>query len=182
MVPVFYLEMTDNGDDEVEDIGDKKKKSKEKNKVSSKIKRIGAQMTSVFVTIPIAKTVITFSDENRDGKLVLEIDGQHRTSLADCWSRVQDELKKSYSKLRQYDGQYLAYSLLDQAVDMIGPVISKLRKAIHLEKTELPKQQYKNMDYIHLLGNELKRMRNKLKPFMRLLVHVIEDDTILPGP
>mmetsp|Transcript_42810 Transcript_42810/g.103329 ORF Transcript_42810/g.103329 Transcript_42810/m.103329 type:complete len:523 (+) Transcript_42810:202-1770(+) len=72
-----------------------------------RIKKIGVQMTSVFVTMPLGETLISFNNSG---------------SLSRCWDRTKNELKKSYSKLRQYDGQYLAYSLLDQAVDIIGYV------------------------------------------------------------
>lgn len=57
--------------------------------------------------MPLGETVISFNNSG---------------ALPRCWDRTQNELKKGYSKLRQYDGQYLAYSLLDQAVDLIGQV------------------------------------------------------------
>jgi Mg2+ and Co2+ transporter CorA len=95
---------------------------------------------------------------------------------------VQGELKKSYSKLRQYDGQYLAYSLLDQAVDMLGPIVKEIGKAVDDEKQALRERSYKDMGHIHRLRDELKNMSRKLKPFKNLLMHVIEDKAISPGP
>mmetsp|Transcript_42815 Transcript_42815/g.103353 ORF Transcript_42815/g.103353 Transcript_42815/m.103353 type:complete len:267 (+) Transcript_42815:1426-2226(+) len=132
-----------------------------------RIKKIGVQMTSVFVTMPLGETLISFNNSG---------------SLSRCWDRTKNELKKSYSKLRQYDGQYLAYSLLDQAVDIIGPIIKSIRYAIRTEQQHLEKTQYQDLVYMHRLRENLKRMFNKLKPFIRLLEHIIEDETISPGP
>ena len=142
---------------------------------------ISMQLTSVFISMPLSRTVITFNKESRNNNVKVKIDARHETTLAHCWSRVQDELKKSYSKLRQYDGQYLAYSFLDQAVDIIGPIISDMKNAIDVEKQNLQDQHYKNMNRIHLLRDELRSMSRRLKPFTRLLVHVIEDEMISHG-
>jgi hypothetical protein len=142
---------------------------------------IGMQMTSVFITMPSSNTVITFNKESKNNNVAVKIDNRHETTLAHCWSRVQDELNKSYSKLRQYDGQYLAYSFLDQAVDVIGPIISDIKNVIDVEKQNLHDQHYRNMSRIHLLRDELRNMSRRLKPFTRLLVHVIEDETISHG-
>jgi len=70
---------------------------------------------------------------------------------------------------------------LNQTVDKIGPIIKKLSTDIAFETKALRERKYKNMDKIHVLGDELKAMGRKLKPFMRLLVHVIEDDCFSAG-
>ncbi|KAG7347990.1 CorA-like Mg2+ transporter [Nitzschia inconspicua] len=132
---------------------------------------------SVFVCLPWDNTVITYIKEGND-----IVQSGIRTLSSRPWRRVQEELTKSYSKLRQYSGQYLCYSLLDEAVDMIGPIISKVTKEIRKEKELLKSTQYKDLTYIHELGSQLRRMSRKLKPFVRLLQHVIEDEQILPGP
>lgn len=136
-----------------------------------RVSGIGLQMTSIFVTMPTGKTVITFNRQS----------GRHKP-VADCWSRVQSELEKSYSKLRQFDGQYLCYSLLDQAVHAIGPVVKETGDAIVEEKKVLRMRNYKDMRRIHTLRDELKLMVRKLKPVKNLLMHVIEDEAISPGP
>jgi hypothetical protein len=146
-----------------------------------RVKRVGVQMTSMFVILPDFKTVITYTSDKEGRDVPMTIDSRHSTSLKKCWSRVQGDLRKSYSKLRQYDGRYLAYSLLDQAVDFVGPIVKEMRTAVKVEKEELRRRKYKNMAYIHLLREELKRMSRKFKPFVRLLVHIIEDDTISSG-
>ncbi len=128
---------------------------------------IGVHMTSIFVTRPNGKTVITFNnDQNNDGL---------------CWQKLQEELKKDYSKLRQYDGQYFAYRLLDEAVDKIGVIVKKLKGVIKAEKKALIRDHYRDLEHIHSLKQEMYSMHRKFKPFLRLLVHVIEDDSFSPG-
>lgn len=133
--------------------------------------------------MPLGETVISFNMIEGDMEDVqVRLDDQHTEPLSRCWNRTQHELKKSYSKLRQYDGQYLAYSLLDQSVDIIGPIIKSMRRAIRAEHKHLEATHFRDLKYIHRLRDDLKIMCNKLKPFVRLLVHCIEDDTINPGP
>jgi phage regulator Rha-like protein len=147
-----------------------------------KICGIGYNMTSIFVTMPTGKTVITFNKQKTKKVDELESEDHHHTQSTDSWSRVKDDLEKSYSKLRQYDGQYLCYSLLYQAVDVIGPVVKEIRHGINDEKRTLRDLKYRNMRRIHILRDALKSMARKLKPVRNLLVHVIEDKTISPGP
>jgi Mg2+ and Co2+ transporter CorA len=127
---------------------------------------IGVHMTSIFITKPNGRTVITFNNELNEDK---------------CWYKLQGELKKDYSKLRQYDGQYLAYRLLDEAVDKIGAIVKKLKSVVKKEKKSLANHNYRDLDRIHSLKQEMKSMSRKFKPFLRLLVHVIEDDSFSPG-
>jgi Mg2+ and Co2+ transporter CorA len=146
MVPVFYLkEVEKDTDTEVPDDHMKKMTTKkasswrgcfDKKKLNifadeeEVLPKIGIHMTSIFITKPHGKTVITFNNEQCD---------------EDCWKPVRNELKKSYSKLRQYDGQYLAYSLLDQTVDKIGPIIKTITAAIQKERKILQEKDYKKL-------------------------------------
>jgi Mg2+ and Co2+ transporter CorA len=57
-----------------------------------------------------------------------------------------------------------------------------LTKEIKKEKEILVSSCYKHLDTIHQLTSELRKMSRKLKPFVRLLQHLIEDDKITPGP
>jgi Mg2+ and Co2+ transporter CorA len=127
---------------------------------------IGVHLTSIFITKPKGRTVITFNNELNEDK---------------CWYNLQSELKKDYSKLRQYDGQHLAYRLLDEAVDKIGAIVKKLKAVVKKERKDLAKHNYRDLDRIHSLKHEMKSMSRKFKPFLRLLVHVIEDDSFSPG-
>lgn len=132
-----------------------------------RISSIHAHMASMFVKTPANDTMITYVY----GDSVEE----------NVWLRVQQDLELSYSKLRQYDAQYLVYALLDEAVDAIEPVIAKVRAEIEEERERLRTAHFDSLDRIHHLKSELNKVSQKLKPFMRLLTHVIEDDAISPG-
>jgi Mg2+ and Co2+ transporter CorA len=136
-----------------------------------KIGKIRIQMTSIFVNVPTNDTIITYNNDRTSGD----------SFGSDCWLRVQKELGKGYSKLRQYDAQYLTYALLDRAVDLIDPIVRQLRKELSHEKQDLPETNYQSLERVHQLREQLENVVRKLKPFMRLLVHVIEDDAISPG-
>jgi Mg2+ and Co2+ transporter CorA len=138
-------------------------------------------MTSLFVNVPKNNTIITYND-HVVGTPMNETKSQRSSPLQfKDWLRVQQELGKSYSKLRQYDGQYLTYALLDQAVDLIGPIVATMRHEIAREKEIARKTKFERLERIHQLREELEKVARKLKPFMRLLVHVIEDEAISPG-
>ena len=126
---------------------------------------IGVQMTSIFITKPGGRTVITFNDERKEGR---------------PWWRLQGELKKEYSKLRQYDGQHLAYRLLDVAEDKIGEIVIKLKTIVRKEMRSVVNDKYRDLNRIHSLKHQMLSMNRKFKSFERLLKHVIEDDSFSP--
>lgn len=178
---------------------------KQKESTKSKVGKVHIQTTSIFVTVPSNDTIITYNGGCGYNRKLLPLpsprfastsrrrsrshnESRTRTTAGGknncCWRRVQKELGKSYSKLRQYDAHYLTYALLDQAVDLIEPIIQQIRNEIVQEQQILKDEIYNNtsrLDRIHDLRAELERIVRKLKPFMRLLVHVIEDDTISAG-
>ena len=63
-------------------------------------------MVTIFVNVPYNDTLITFRKSGQ----------QRGDDTNDMWKRVQNNLNKVYSKLRQYDSQYLLYGMLDAAV------------------------------------------------------------------
>lgn len=102
-----------------------------------------------------------------------------------CWTRIYEQLGKPHSKLRQYDAQYLTYALLDQAVDLLEPILHAMRHEILRQDKILQATNYQSTEALHRIHHlriELEKVARKLKPFLRLLVHVIEDDAISPGP
>ena len=124
-------------------------------------------MASMFVITPADDTIITY---------VYQDSGEEH-----LWQRVQQDLELSYSKLRQYDAQYLAYALLDEAVDAIDPIVASVRSEVVEERELLRSTHFDSLDRIHQLKTQLNKVSQKLKPFMRLLTHVIEDDAISSG-
>jgi Mg2+ and Co2+ transporter CorA len=70
---------------------------------------------------------------------------------------------------------------LDQAVDLLVPIVATMRRQIAREKGYLRQFNFNRLDRVHEIREELEKVSRKLKPFMRLLTHVIEDDAIVPG-
>ena len=132
--------------------------------------RVEIQMVSVFVNIPRNDTLITFAPSGSS------------TSSSHLWRRVRRELEKPYSKLRQYDAQYLTYALLDQSVDLLVPVVKSMRREINDEHQYLRSTEYsRGLRRIHEIKSNLERVNRTIKPFMRVLTHSIEDEAICPG-
>ena len=137
------------------------------NQPTTRLSCIRVNMTSIFVKMP------------KNDTMILHVHAlKHSPHLG---QRVKKELERSYSKLRQYDAQYLVYALLDEAVDALEPIISRVKQEIQDEREFLLATHYNSLDRIHHLKSELTKVNQKLKPFMRLLTHVIEDDAISPG-
>lgn len=144
--------------------------------------KIRTQMTSIFVNVPRNDTIITLtSGSTKDNAHWRKHRQTEEVTHHPLWERVRNELGKSYSKLRQYDAQYLTYALLDEAVDLINPIMTAVRREIETEASVLRKSKFRNLDRIQHLRRELERVGRKFKPFVRLLTHVIEDDAISPG-
>lgn len=132
------------------------------------IAQVNVECVSIFVNTPKYDTIITFNNN-----------GTSQTSdRRDYWDRVKKELAKGYSKLRQYDAQYLTYALLDLAADHLIPILSTMRKEIIREKEYLKKDKYESLSRVYQLQKELEKIRKQIKPFTRLLLNVIEDETI----
>lgn len=141
------------------------------------VSQVRIQMVSIFVNVPTNDTIITFTTGGVEGS-----SDNHDADGPVPWQlRVQKELEKSYSKLRQYDAQYLVYALLDQAVDLVTPLVSTYREEIDRQRIWLRQDHYRQLQNIHSIQRELEKVGRKLKPFLRLLTHVIEDDAISPG-
>jgi Mg2+ and Co2+ transporter CorA len=141
------------------------------------LSQVRIQMLSIFVNVPTNDTIITFMTGAEDSSS----DDNDAYGPVPWQLRVQKELEKSYSKLRQYDAQYLVYALLDQAVDLVVPLVSAFREEIDHQRTWLQQHHYRELQNIHSIQRGLEKVGRKLKPFLRLLTHVIEDDAISPG-
>lgn len=132
--------------------------------------RVEIQMVSIFVNIPRNDTLISFAPSS------------YSASSSHLWRRVRRELEKPYSKLRQYDAQYLTYALMDQSVDLLVPILKAMRREINDEHQYLRSTEYSHgLRRIHAIRKNLERVNRTLKPFMRVLTHSIEDEAICPG-
>ena len=159
MIPIISLTTTDATTHHDE--------TKSRNAPTTKV-----EMVSIFVNIPRNDTLITFRKKKKTDK------AEENTNT---WSRIKKGLQKTYSKLRQYDCQYLLYGMLDAAVDRVPPIIKQWNEIIEDEKKWLVSTRYINVDRVANIREEIVRMVRQLKPFQRVLTHVIEDDAICQG-
>lgn len=137
--------------------------------------RVKMEMVSIFVNVPRNDTIITCSSGSKHGR-------SGSGARIFFWNRVQKELEKPYSKLRQYNSQYLTYALLDGAVDLLVPIVKTMRREIADEQDFLRRTKYsRGLRRIHDLRQNLEAVCRAIKPFVRVLTHVIEDDAICPG-
>lgn len=145
------------------------------------VRKIQSQMVSIFVNVPKNDTIITFTSGVTSKRAAMNGTDNVTDSSHQLWERVQRELEKSYSKLRQYDAQYLTYALLDEAVDLVDPIMTTMRREIDRQRITLRQEKFRDLSRIRHLKSELEKVGRKFKPFLRLLTHVIEDDAISPG-
>jgi len=133
------------------------------------IAKVNVECVSIFVTVPNHNTIVTLNNNGTSD------------TRRDYWHRVKKELNKGYSKLRQYDAQHLTYVLLHEAAEQLVPIIATMRDEVSREREYLKHDKYKSLSRVYQVRRELEKIRKKMKPFTRLLMHVVEDDTIAPG-
>lgn len=138
---------------------------------------MNVESISIFVNVPRNNTIITCALGSSLSGTSLSKSGAQKK----YWQRVERELEKPYSKLRQYDAQYLTYSLLDQSVDLLVPIAKAMRKDIDNERESLRRTDYRSLDRVYGIRKNLEKVCRIIKPFLRVLTHVIEDDLICPG-
>mmetsp|Transcript_15507 Transcript_15507/g.19902 ORF Transcript_15507/g.19902 Transcript_15507/m.19902 type:complete len:210 (-) Transcript_15507:1493-2122(-) len=91
------------------------------------------------------------------------------------------ELAKSYSKLRQYDVEYLSYLIIDKIVDHLSTVINLIWN--HFSKLRKLSRSIGILDpnYVHNIKTATMSIRRKVKPFRKVLLHIIADNGIAQG-
>eukprot|EP00927_Polykrikos_kofoidii_P066808 TRINITY_DN62369_c0_g1_i1.p1 TRINITY_DN62369_c0_g1~~TRINITY_DN62369_c0_g1_i1.p1 ORF type:complete len:626 (-),score=100.56 TRINITY_DN62369_c0_g1_i1:39-1916(-) len=97
------------------------------------------------------------------------------------WDNVLCSLNKSYSKLRQYDTQYLLYVLLDTLVNKLLLVVKVFQEALEHDRDELLAGGSTISFPLYDLKLQLEQILRKLRPLARLFGHAIEDADICDG-
>ena len=132
--------------------------------------RISYEIISIFVNVPFNNTLITFQ----------------RRQIDDCkgcqFTSLRNQIKKSYSKLRQYSAQYLCYAILDMAVDRLPDIADRVARCISEERDRQRTNGYDDtLHKVEAIKENLRNTLRQIKPFLRVLNHVIQDDNIVPG-
>lgn len=186
-VPYFTLVVDNDPDDGVRGIGDAHKDNNSSNDTTTTTRdeandgdgelslrsgsfHITCEIISVFVNVPFNDTLITFQRRQIDDPKCCQ------------FKSLRKQIKKSYSKLRQYSAQYLAYALLDMAVDRLPKIAERLEKYVKAERDRQRVNGYEDTSHnVEAIKENLRKTLRQIKPFLRVLNHVIQDDKIVPG-
>ena len=165
-IPFFTLVVDGGGADEVN--GNSRDTSSGELKTGAF--RISYEIISIFVNVPFNNTLITFQ----------------RRQIDDCkgcqFTSLRNQIKKSYSKLRQYSAQYLCYAILDMAVDRLPDIADRVARCISEERDRQRTNGYDDtLHKVEAIKENLRNTLRQIKPFLRVLNHVIQDDNIVPG-
>ena len=153
------------------------------------VPRVKVDYISMFLSYPAFDTLITFHRLEEEGgeedggtssgEEVINLPG---LPPAKRWSRIVGvQLEKSYSKLRQYDVQYLAYSILDALVARVAPIVRMYRKLINAERDRMVSLGAMDIFFVDDLKDQIEKMQRSLRTLMRLFKHIIEDSRICDG-
>ena len=164
-IPFFTLIVGDSKSDDIEGGG-----NKDSNEANGHPFHITYEIISIFVNVPFNDTLITFQRRRFDDPKGCQ------------FANLREQIKKSYSKLRQYSAQYLAYALLDMAVDRLPEIAERVAKCIEAERNRQRVNGYEDASHIvEAIKENLRKTLRQIKPFLRVLNHVIQDDNIVPG-
>lgn len=95
----------------------------------------------------------------------------------DCWDAVRQRLKKSRGKIRSLGPDYLAYSLVDAALDAYFPVLESIGERVDgLEEQVLRRPTARLISEIHQVRRDLLLLRRILWPHREAVNTLIRDD------
>ena len=101
----------------------------------------------------------------------------------DCWDPVRDRLKKGRGSIRSHGPDYLAYALVDSAIDAYYPVLEDIGERVdQLEERVLSKADSHLISEIHKVRRDLLLLRRMLWPHREAINTLIRDDHPLISP
>ncbi len=95
----------------------------------------------------------------------------------DCWDAVRERLKKSRGRIRSLGPDYLAYSLVDAALDAYFPVLEAIGERVDsLEEHVITRADSTLISEIHKVRRDLLLLRRILWPHREAVNALIRDD------
>ncbi len=95
----------------------------------------------------------------------------------DCWDPVRERLKRGRGKVREQGPDYLAYSLVDAALDAYFPVLEAIGEEVdRLEERVLSRADSHLITEIHSVRRDLLLLRRSLWPHREAINSLIRDD------
>ena len=117
--------------------------------------QLEAEAVSIFV-VDSEKTVITVQEKP-----------------GDCWSRLREQLDHSWSHLRGGDHTFLVYSLMDQTVDSLFPVLHEVLEQLSALESQLIYDEKGLGEFdignVHNVKHQLGYMHRMLRPMREVL-------------
>lgn len=94
----------------------------------------------------------------------------------DCWDAVRERLKKSRGKIRSLGPDYLAYSLVDAAIDAYFPVLESFGERVeNLEEHVIKRPDSALISEIHKVRRDLLLLKKMLWPHREAVNMLIRD-------
>jgi len=138
---------------------------------------------SIFVDLDFRSVVTYTLEEEKDFSDFRDSHGGPTAEKAttSLWvARLRRSLAKSYTRLREADAQFLAYSIIDALVDSAFPIVRAYRKALDRERKRIRKTNYsRDLGVLAELKANVERLLRHMKPLHRVLAHVVDDDRVL---
>ena len=101
----------------------------------------------------------------------------------DCWDPVRARLKKARGRIREHGPDYLAYALIDAALDAYFPVLEGIgEKLDRLEEQVLSRPTSQLIKDIHQVRRDLLLLRRTLWPHREAVNALLRDDHPLIKP
>ncbi|MEX2027160.1 MAG: CorA family divalent cation transporter, partial [Pirellulaceae bacterium] len=94
----------------------------------------------------------------------------------DPFDRVRERIRKNVGKIRANGGDYLAYALIDAAIDAYYPVLEIYAERIDvLEDSVLEARSRKTMDQLHEVKADLLVLRRAIWPLREALAQLMRE-------
>ena len=101
----------------------------------------------------------------------------------DCFEPVRERLRHGKGRIRQTGADYLAYALLDAAIDGYFPLLETMGEAIEtLEDSVVTDPDRRQVEQLHHIKRDLLVLRRAIWPLRELLGALLRDETSVITP
>jgi magnesium transporter len=101
----------------------------------------------------------------------------------DCFEPVRERLRAARGRIRRQDADYLAYALIDTAIDAYFPMLERYGEAVEeLEHAVMADPEVATIGRVHRLKRELLELRRSIWPHRELVAALMRDETHFVDP
>ena len=101
----------------------------------------------------------------------------------DCFEPVRERLRHGRGRIREAGADYLAYALIDAAIDGYSPVLETIGEAIEtLEDSVVADPDRRQVEALHHLKRDLLTLRRAVWPLRELLNALLRDESSVITP